>query len=98
MRLFHFRTLFFKLSSREEKLQAAALTTGPLERARRETRAVVDNMVNLECVVYYNEISIGETRGRKGYMFETIMLASPLFVISVFQSTAVAEDLVGLPV
>jgi hypothetical protein len=51
MRLFHFRTLLFKVSLRAEKLQAVALSTGPLERARREMRVVVANMVNLQCVV-----------------------------------------------
>ena len=51
MRSLHFRTLPFKVSLRAEKLQAVALTTGPLERARRETRVVVANMVILLCVV-----------------------------------------------
>jgi hypothetical protein len=44
-------TLPFKVSLKAEKLQAVALTTGPLEKARRETRVVVANIVKLWCVV-----------------------------------------------
>jgi hypothetical protein len=44
-------TLPFKVSLKAEKLQAVALRTGPLERARRETRVVVASIVKLQCVV-----------------------------------------------
>jgi hypothetical protein len=88
MRLFRVRTFFFKLSPRAEKLHAVALITGPLERARRETRVVVASMVNLWCVVYYNEITIGKARavsktGKKRVKVETIMLASRVVAIPV---------------